>query len=391
MEQYYKDFVTNLKSFVSEIHNNVPTKGTKNFLSVFDKLVWAKVIHRYQTIMDKYCNELKNKDDKIFQKEFFIFPGIDMNIIWPKLTAEQRERIWIYLQLLYISSSFIMQIGTETNMTQDKELVVKTMKEDIVNKTEVVPFDPYVGVGTNMNANEVYGLDEMMSGPKVLPGETSSTASGIASLTQMFGIDKMINMDELSKQLKNMKKEDIDEATNNIKKLLSDNVDDDTSSVITNMLSNITDELKKDDVVNGDPLTNIVKIAESVAQKMVPQMEATNIDVKKLWSSTQNIAKKCKDNKGDSLFADGQNNPLTMLNSLVENQMNMMDKKNKGENVEINQEEMINSMLSNMGIDQKQFKAMQQNMQQGNMSGVGKMMKKVNKKNKNKNKKKPKK
>lgn len=49
---------------------------------------------------------------------------------------------------------------------------------------------------------------------------------------------------------------------------------------------------------------------------MKPKMDGNNIDMSKLWSSTQNLANNCKDEKGNSVFAEGMN-PFDMLNKMM--------------------------------------------------------------------------
>ena len=135
----------------------------------------------------------------------------------------------------------------------------------------------------------------------------------------MVGIDKMLNLGELTEQLKNMKKEDIDEATNSIKCLLGN--DDNTSNLVSDMLMNIQDELKKENISNGNPLDNIVKIAESVASKMKPKMDEDGVDMNKLWQSTQNLANQCANENGNSLFGNG-NNPFDLKKSVTSKLIN---------------------------------------------------------------------
>lgn len=126
-------------------------------------------------------------------------------------------------------------------------------------------------------------------------------------------------MEDLAKQLKNITKEQIDQATKSIKSLLGD-VDEGTSEMIDMMLNDITDELKKDDLSNGNPINNLTKIAECVAHKMMPKIDPNKVDMKKVWNSTRNIANKCHDKDGKPIF-DGPNNPLSMATNFLEKQM----------------------------------------------------------------------
>ena len=144
----------------------------------------------------------------------------------------------------------------------------------------------------------------------------------------MLGVDKMLNMEELSKQLKNINKSEIDEATANIKNLLGSNVDENTSDMIGNILNDITDQLKASDLSNGDPIQNIISIAERVAQNTLPKIDKNKVDIKKVFESTQNLANNYKDKDGKPLMANFGNgvNPLDILSSLMQNPNNPPNK-----------------------------------------------------------------
>ena len=109
-------------------------------------------------------------------------------------------------------------------------------------------------------------------------------------------IDNKLNMEYLSKQLKNITKEQIEDSTKNIKSLLGD-VDENTSEMISLMLTDIKDELCKDNATSNDgsnPINNFLKmakIAESVAHKMIPKIDPKKVDMEKLLNSTKNIAR----------------------------------------------------------------------------------------------------
>lgn len=344
MERYYADFVSNLKSLVLELDAFYSTEGTKKFINVFSKLKFGMVIARYNTISNKYKEQINKKDESLFQdNKFDILPEINLSDIWKKMNSTQKERIWTYLQVLHMSSNFLMEYSRKNDVpnepkgllnTSDYNKQPKPVEKEIQETSSTksidasslpetqpkqLTFNPYEGIGASASTN--YDMNDLMSGPKVLPGEQSQTSSsGIAS---MLGMGNLLNMDELAKELKNINPEEIEQATNNIKNLLGNNVDKKTSDMLTDMLTNITDELKRepDDTNNSNPIDKIVKIAESVAEKMVPKMRAENMDVGKLWKSTQQIASQCGD--GNKMFNGF--NPMTMLNNIMNKQMQFQD------------------------------------------------------------------
>lgn len=352
MENNYTAFVQNLHRLVFDLNRYVPNDGSKNFLKVFDKLDMGKVMLRYLSTMREYETELQAKDESLFTLIYDIFPGIKLDEIWPQLSSSRKKKVWTYLQILYIQSELVLDYESAQQSTDKKEVLeglvnnvnqynneVKlsekepidkdvdkqnTKKEDslcegdtsIVTTNPPLEFNPFVGVG---ESNVEYSTTDMFAGVENLPDEEMTP--GLSSFASMIGIDKMIpNLDQLKDQLKNMNKEDIDEATNNIKSLLGDNVNEETSNLISDMLTNITDELKKEQANEEDPLKNIFKIAETVATKMKSKVENSNVDMKELLNSTQNIANNCKDQEGNPLFNKNAN-PFAMLSQMLDPQM----------------------------------------------------------------------
>jgi hypothetical protein len=329
MEQYYGEFVTTLKSFILELNTfNQQTSnsndGITKFIKVFDKLDMTKVIARFHSISNKYSKLIQSKDEKLFSLNYSVFPGINLTAIWEKINNDQKERVWTYIQMLFLSSSFIMKLGTGNCPNEEEQISINIIADSIKNPNmKPLAFNPYEGIG-EVNDSQ-YGVDEMYNNIKSIPAETNSGSGmqGIGSMANMLGLGNTFDLNKISEQLKSISKEDVDNATDNIKKLLGNDCDDNTGEMISDMLTNITDKLKDDNLTEGNPIDNIVKIAQSVAQQMIPQMNQKGIDIAKLWNSTQKVATNCKDSKGNFLFPEG-NNPLTMLSSLVNNQMGQM-------------------------------------------------------------------
>lgn len=381
MEHYFNQFVNNLHKFLSDLNRYSPSEDIANFLDVFDKLDMGKVILRYLSVIKDYEILLKNRDETLFDKPLKIFPNIDVSLIWIKLSNSRKQKIWTYLQMLYVISELIMHNGSPSsddnnldgmissinNHNYDQSEVSTDTKSESDNKDDKnykydkynkydeydkddkndkqLEFNPYVGIGQQ---NENYSVSEMFSGPMELPSDKPA-GPGLGSLAGLVGIDKMVNVQELSDQLKNMKKEDIDEATKNIQSMLGANADDKTSDILKDMLTSITDELKNDNISNGNPIDNIVKIAESVASKMKPKIDDNNVDMSQLWSSTQNLATQCKDDNGQNLFDNNAVNPFDLINQMVNNLPNQ-NQQNMTEEEYLNS---CNEMLKNMGINPK--------------------------------------
>lgn len=337
MEAHYKNFLTTFYKFVYDLNRYVPSTGTQKALEVFNNLDIAKLIFRTYHQLKDNITKLNNKDETLFQQPFIMLPDVDVAVIWQKLIKGQKDKVWTYLNILQIESEFLMNPQTpQTLQTQTTELPI------VAEEKKPLEFNPYVGIGEANNKE--YGVAEMYSALPTLDDDKPS-GPGIEAIANMIGINKLINIEELTNQLKNMKKEDIENATNSIKGLLGNNVDEKTSDLISSMLTNISDEMKNNEMGEGNPLKKILSIAESVAGKMKPQIEKDNIDVSQLINSTQIFASQCKDKNGKPMFGDKMN-PFALLGQFAGN----MGGQGDGTVNEEAYAKQCNDMLKKMGM-----------------------------------------
>jgi hypothetical protein len=354
MKKSHDLFMASTALILNTIKTNVTDESkqvVKNSIKLFDALMSKQllvedignIIKRVFNIVSSDLESLKNKDTKLFQlKEkkngktirLIILPGIDLDEAYNLMSNDSKELLWKFVKSLYVASSKLILMVNKSGIS---ESVIKLTNEisDGFNTQELLStfhstfpgstliakddFDPFIGVGTNAGN---FSVNDILNAPKQVQ-EVSSP--GIGSMAKMLGVDKMLNLDDLSKQLQNINQKDIDDATENIKKLLGGNVDEGTSDMINMMLKDITQELKTDNIAKGDPINNIVKIAETVAKNMIPKIDPKKVDMNKVWSSTQNLSKNYVDEKGNKVF-QGNNNPLSMLTNLMETQMKYAQK-----------------------------------------------------------------
>lgn len=311
---------------------------------------------------------LTKKDPKIFQLKTIketgkqvtmtIIPGLDIIYAWYCLNNSDRDSLWFYLDNMFVSGTKMIHLVNETSVSSfdtkmlkelnytrlHKDFVEKFPEQTIINVMNL-EIDPFLGVGQNNGTD--FGVEDMLATTKDLP--QGPQAPGFGSMAKMLGVDKMFNMEELSKQLKNINKSEIDDATKNIQKLLGSNVDENTSNMIGSILSDITDHLKSEDIGSGDPIQNIINIAEKVAQKAMPRIDTNKVDMKKIFESTQKLADTYKDEKGNPILG-GANNPLSMLTSMMQGQM-------QGKMNDKDQMKMAQDMMKNLSkqMNQKQM------------------------------------
>jgi hypothetical protein len=333
MEQHYKNFISTFYQFISDLNRYSQNPGTQKALDIYNNLDMAKVIFRTYHLMNDSLQKIQSKDDTLFKNPFVLLPDVDISVYWPTLIKGQREKIWTYLNILYLETEFLMNKKEPVQQTP-------TSSEQQVAETKAVDFNPFVGINGDNNVESV-SVDSMLSSIPTTD-ESSSSGPGIESIAKAIGLNKMINIDDLTNQLKNMKKEDIDVATNNIKELLGNNVDEKTSGLITDMLTNISTEMKKNELSQGDPFKNLLNVAEIVASKMKPKIEENNIDVAQLINSTQLFASQCKDNTGKPIFNDKMN-PFTLLNQLTSGGQGTLNEEQCAQQ--------CNNMLKNMGLN----------------------------------------
>lgn len=346
MEQHYNNFITTFYKFIFDLNRYVPSTGTQNALDVYKNLDMAKVIFRTYHLLNDNNPKINNKDETLFNQPFIILPNVDVSHSWTKLIKGQKEKLFTYLRILLIESDILVnqqqstqsESNVEQASTQDVQLVQDQSTELV--KANPVEFNPYVGIGENNN--QQYSVNEMFSSLDNIEDDTTS-GPGIETIAKMIGINKLVNLEELSTQLKGMKKEDIENATNSIKGLLGNNVDEQTTSLISDMLTNISEEMKNNDMSKGDPLKNILSIAEKVAGTMKPKIEQGNIDISQLLQSTQAFASQCTDKNGKPMF-DGKMNPFALLGQFTG--MNNMQNMNEEQCMQ-----QCNNMISNLGVN----------------------------------------
>lgn len=298
-----------------------------------------------------FQTKTKNQQDKLVTVT--LIPGIDLMFVWLSIDKENKKKLWKFLKNMYIGGTKMIQVvnGTinndfvqEINYLDLKKDYLERFPDSTILNPNNLEFDPWLGVGVNGGD---FGVDSLIETSK-LSVEKQQSQQGISSMVKMLGVDKLLNMEELSKNLKNIDTEQIKDATENIKKMLGNNVDEGTSEIIGDMITNITSELKSDALGEGDPLQNIVKIAESVAKKMIPKINDSKIDMGKILESTQNITSNIKDAEGNNIF-NGQNNPLSILSNLMKKQLNTMTPEEQQAELD-NSLQQSQQMMQQMGL-----------------------------------------
>lgn len=346
MQQHYENFLTTLYKFVQDLDRYKKTEGTEQALKVFNQLDMAKVIFRIYTLLKNANDKILSKDETLFNTPFEILPNVDVSLVWPGLAEGRKLKVFTYLSILQIESDILVNKDDKENKENNESKEKKPLE-----------FDPYVGIGSN-NPKE-YCVADMYESLANMPEEDhSNSGPGLASIASLIGLDKMVNFEELSDQLKNMKPEDIENATNNIKEMLGNNMDEKTTSMLNTMLTDISIEMQTSNLNTGDPFKNIMGVAESVAGKMKPKIQSGELDLSRLVNSTQLFATQCKDKDGNPMFGEG-NNPFAMLSQLASSLTGGANNANH-QMTEKQMKDQCNKMLKSMNMGDDVEKLLQQ-------------------------------
>lgn len=351
---------------------------SKNGSDIVDELQSDIIKKVYQTIYKNYDMLLKRNTDLFTLKDHkngknvkvTIIPAIVLSNMWDTLASDEQVSVWNNLSLMFVASYYMVNMSN--NITDDKINIPSEWTDFAVIKRSIEDFmlkfptsklltignsimssskniNPFRGVGTG-DLSDNYSISHVRSGPEILSDQTKPGLSGLA---KMFGVDNVgANMDAFMDALKNMTPEQLDEAENKIKDLMNGTFDDNTTKIVSSMISEIKTELSNtDDLTKGNPMKNIMKIAETISKKALPAIEKSDVDLKNIISQTKGLADKiAKGPDGKSLFPEGQN-PLGMMMNYVENNIEKMNDKGKTPEEEYNdQVAQMASMLQSMGI-----------------------------------------
>lgn len=385
LAKYHEFFVINLRILLHDIVSVVPetnkVKISANKLinaletSTLDSTNISGIVKKiYITVsanlklLTDHNNQLFNIKEKRGDKNVIItlIPGINISEAYEYIPLDKRSEFWTVFENIFYSSVKLLEIANPEYVNDNIRKVVDKIQKNVnvlnsikelrkrVPDTSLLPkeeFNPFVGVGQN---NQEYSVNDIMSGPKDVSLNGENSNFGISSVASMMGVgvglDKMLDLNKIAQELKNIDKKEIDNATANIMKLMGANVDSNASEMITMMLQDITSELKKDDLSKGNPLENIFKIADTVAQRIAPKIDPSKIDQKTMLSSTMNLAKNMSDSQGNKIFGNFES-----LANMMKSQLDMMDKNktanmSKEDQVKLSKD-MSKEMFKKMGMN----------------------------------------
>ena len=115
-----------------------------------------KYVKRFMNKLKDYKSQISSKDDSMFDSSLNVLKNIDFNVIWhsEELSNSNKEKIWEYLQTLYILGETII-----SDSDKIKSIVEKFKKgEENENKTD--EDDEILNMLKNLSSDNAEHIDE---------------------------------------------------------------------------------------------------------------------------------------------------------------------------------------------------------------------------------------
>ena len=273
-----------------------------NFTTESTAVDHGKIIKKVYNVLKTNLSELSSKNNNLFAQRneknqiITIIPGVDIGLVVPYLTEDEKTNLWNYVHLLFISSVKMIFSINKHNREGKIWGTVEVLEKEL-SKTGIMIngslFNPFVGVGDDTG--------ELTADSVIENAQNVQTKSN--SMLESLGVGSlgnMMDMNKLNDQLKNISQEEIDIATKNIAELLGAGNDSDVKDVCSTLVSNIVTDLKE----NG--LQNMFATASSVSAKIkgkidMNKMKKTTGMVVDFMKNSDEKLSKMKDEKGNPI------------------------------------------------------------------------------------------
>jgi hypothetical protein len=295
MEHHYKNFVATFYKFLYDINRYVPTSEINQLLPKYKDLDMVKVLYRVHKLLKNNEQYIQNSNTALFNQDFYILPAINLSSLWRKMNPNQQKKVWTYLSMLLLQTDIFYDVQEEK-------------KEPIVTVEEkTTEFNPYVGIG---NSNQNYCVNDILCSIPTVEEDEPMDLGRLDMMMKMTGLDKMLNMQEITSKLKNMTDEDLDKYTEELKIAFGAENNPNVSNFVVDMMEGIK-EVKKDDELS------LPKMLQTMGPMVQASMEENNLDNTQLLNSAKNFAKQHREAGGQPLF--GGIDPFAMIEKLTGN------------------------------------------------------------------------
>ena len=253
----------------------------------------------------------KNENSKLIT----IIPHLEIGLVVKTMNEEEIKSLWGHLYILFISSAKMLSVRNNHKKTSESWKIIPVLQDRVAKMGLTIgknkkTFNPYIGLTEN---NEAIDIENMFLNTE---GIKDPEASG---LLESLGIEKFLDIEKLSEQLKNCSEEEIKIATEQITSMLGASGDKDVNDVCGTLVNGIVRDIKE----NG--LKSMTTTAESVARKVEhsmdkTKMEKTAVQLTEFMETGQEKLKNMKDEKGNPIGSNILKNlgvPLQFMKSML--------------------------------------------------------------------------
>ena len=249
---YLKLFIINIKNSFEE-YGEVIDKYYKDLIES-ETCNDDKYVKRFTNKMKKYKKQVAEKDDSIFNNEIYILKNINFKDIWisGELSDNNKEKIWEYLQTLFIlSETIINDANTIKNLIKSFKKINDNGLENVEkesnsdeNETEKSESDENKEAGDNQDTD-----DELLNMIKNLSSDKEDKTEIDEKFIEEGLIGKLaselteeLNLDDIDLNLKESK---------NVNDIFSNLMNGDNSLKFMNLIQTVGNKIQNK-VQNGE-------------------------------------------------------------------------------------------------------------------------------------------
>ena len=293
----YKKLVATCTDIIAE-YKTTPDANTTSITpsqSNTSSVDQVKIIKKCFYVLKDNLELIKSKSPDLFKvrnelnKITTIIPGVNINLLYEFLDEPEQKLLWTNIYTLFISSVSMVYANTpESRHKVEITEMVEYCRKDIASSSSIT--NVFMGLCTN---NAEINMDSLMSNDIIIPG-TEANSGLLGSL----GIDKLMNLNNLSEEIKKFSDDDVTETVNTLGELLGN--DSDVKDVCATMVKSVIDDLK----VNG--IENMFDIAQRVSSKLgglidPAKMAKTAHKMGDLMTNNSDKIKELKDENGNPI------------------------------------------------------------------------------------------
>jgi hypothetical protein len=256
----------------------------------------VKIIKKVFYVLKDNIELIKNKDAALFtvrnseKKITTIIPGLNINLIYSYLTEEQQKEVWTQIYTMFVST--VTMVYANTSKSRHKKNVLDTVeycKKELAKSSNPM-LNVFMGIG---NSESGLDLEALMNKDIMIPGTEANTG-----LLGSLGVDKLMNLENLSDEIKNFTENDVNETIDTLGGLLGN--DSDVKDVCSTMVKTVISDLKQ----NG--IENIFDVAKRVSSQLSGlidpnKMAKTANKMTDLMASNSDKIKDLKDDNGNPI------------------------------------------------------------------------------------------